>query len=277
LGTETETRAGDRAATAQKLALASSTDAVVLDLADADVVRAEQRAITLASAFAEANHQLAELERQRDAAADEKARRETAAEIESVVEALVEVGTEFAQVTAKLSSVASRVALIIPDGSGLQMFAEQIGASAPTAVNFIGDQLRSHAKAVLNGSVRSGLRQPEIPQTPQAPIPGKQMFSMAALCWPDNTCAKHQQIYLPHSLADKALKLGYALLMDDPKVRSLSRGFSPGPSRDRCVDLTDDNLQPMKLVFGNDVLKVRANFEETRGPNRQSFMAGRGK
>ena len=76
-----------------------------LDVAEASLRSAQDRAVTLRSALTELDQQLANLELTKAEMADRKVRAETAAEIERLVRNLTEVGAEFNATAERLSEV----------------------------------------------------------------------------------------------------------------------------------------------------------------------------
>jgi hypothetical protein len=92
----------------------------------------------------------------------------------------------------------------------------------------------------------------------------------------DEACAKYQSWQLPLEFANRALNSGHAIEMSDSRVKHLNRGFSPAPPPAYCVDLRNPDLKPFKPIFGEDKMKMQAEFRETRGGSQSWINAERG-
>jgi hypothetical protein len=266
----------DRTAAAQKLVLTGADD-VSLDVADAEVAKAENRIATLTGALAEADQKLASLERKLAEISDQKRRKQVASEVEAVIVDLGSAGATVIEKLTNLGEVAGRAGLVINDGVGLKLFSERLVAELPAALELIESSLRSHIAAVLSGSAPAVLVKPDVTPAPTLPPqPSKRVFSMAPLFWRESrnekTCARHQDIEMPVEFANRALTLGYAIEPSDERTRGRRTGFVAPPLPYHCIDLTHANLMPLKPVFGIDRVKQDARFEETVRPDRQNWI-----
>jgi hypothetical protein len=114
------------------------------------------------------------------------------------------------------------------------------------------DGLRAHRNMVLAGNAPATLRAPKAPPAPTLPAPATtKLFTLKPVRWRDQGNAaftrRHpafSQIDLPPALAERAIVLNAAIAVNDPRVRTLSRGRSPVHAPlEECVCL-DENPEP---------------------------------
>jgi hypothetical protein len=240
-----------RRASAQKLAVHGDDDA--LSGAEAAKRAAEDRVETLNTALNETDQRLAELERKRDELAEAKKRRETCAEIQRVVEKLENAGQTFDAAVVALGDAAKSAALVVNDGTGLRIFADQLHEAAPPAIELIVSLMRAHSNSVLNGIAPTTLRAPEALAAPPLPAPATTaVYLIKPVRWQDQQHAhftQHRPAFsqadLPVALAEKAIAVGAAIDITDPRARTLSRGNAPVHAPlEKCVCLDDNPVDP---------------------------------
>ncbi|MBR0806760.1 hypothetical protein JQ636_24725 [Bradyrhizobium japonicum] len=160
-----------RHATAAKDSALSGDDPG-LDAAEASLRTAQDRAATLQTALTEINQRLANLERDKEEAADKKLRAETAAEIDRLIGKLTEVGAEFNETAVRLSTHTTSAVPLVYEALGLDKFMATCQAEVPAALELVAKLLRAHADAVIAGTAPATLPRGDdqhVPAPAQAP------------------------------------------------------------------------------------------------------------
>ncbi|MDN4982223.1 hypothetical protein QY049_03155 [Bradyrhizobium sp. WYCCWR 13022] len=155
---------------------ALSGDDAGLDLAQASLRAAQDRAVTLRSALSEIDQQIANLEQAKAEIADRKLRSETAAEVELLARKLGELGAEFNEAAERLSKHSRRAVPVIYEALGIENFAKVCLAEVPQAIDLVTTMLRAHADAVLAGTAPAKLPLPEEPVEAPAPAAPEDRF-----------------------------------------------------------------------------------------------------
>jgi hypothetical protein len=244
-----------------------------------DAVASTERDIrSLSGAVATLDAEIASLEREIAAAADRKLRAKAVAELEADAASVSAAALAYIDGARRFAAATAKIASVIPDAAAMHSLATSLAGELPEATALIGNLIRQHAKAIAEGVAPPRLTVAEAPPSPApAPVPTKRVLSLSALRWGDletERCAKNQQVALPVELADRALTLGYAIPVTDPRVKSLYAGYGAPPSPAQCVNLADPDLAPFRPAFGADIAAQRANLRETVGPARHGRIGG---
>lgn len=243
----------ERHAAVRRFALDGADDDA-LDKAEAALRAAQDRARTLADALADADTYVREAEQRRDAAEAQKRRGEVATEIEKVAERLGEVGSEFAGLMQKMAALTERAAALTPDASGLHSFCSRALIEIPESAELLSQVLRGIATATRSGSAPAPLPQsvPQAQPTCHVPPPAMtRVFAVKPIKWLDATGAlrlqpPHFDIDLEPALAARAIEIGAAIEITDPRRRQLhGSGRIYLPNAEHCVSLTPgDDSEP---------------------------------
>jgi hypothetical protein len=269
-----------KTANAEKL-LIDEADATALAKAESAIRDAETALRTRTGALAQIEQQIAEIEHQIAALANQKQRKQVAAEIEAVRREIGPAGAAAIEGLLKLAAVAQRTGRIVNDGTGLAIVSERFATDLPAALDLIETLLKSHIEAVLAGSASSVIRQPEAAPTPAPPPePKTTVLTMVPIRWrergDEQRSARYQQASLPVAVAARLLKSGHVIEMGSQRARSLYSGFVAAPASADCIDIDDSHLKPLKPIFDPDRLKAEARFEEVRGGHQSWINAERG-
>jgi hypothetical protein len=239
----------ERQAEARKLAR-ENADEAALDTANGNVRKAQDRAATLAAALDEAKAAVADLERQVAEQADRKLRSESAAKAMQLADECEAAPDKFDTTVNNVLDVASRAGLIIYEAKGVEIFLSSARTEIRIALESVANLLRSHASQILSGAAPAGLPKPEAAPAPMAAAPETvKVFTVKPIRWQDQGNAaftrRHpafSQIDLAPPLAERAIVLNAAIAVNDPRVRTLSRGHAPvhAPLED-CINLDGDD------------------------------------
>ncbi len=230
--TAAELAVTERRTAAQRLARDCADDAM-LDAAEAELRRAQDRVSTLTAALAETERQVSALERARDDAADKKRRAETAAAIEKLAQDLTQAAAAFDTGSSQLAETCSRIAPIVLDCYGLQAFAMNARAEVPAAVQMITGILKDRARSTLAGTAPAALPKVEtIPEPVQLPPPKTEtVFFLRAAKWKDaegktRLIPKWSDAELPPAIAARALAVGAAVPVTDERRKKIRQSIA---------------------------------------------------
>jgi hypothetical protein len=227
---------------------ARDADDSALDTALATKRAAEDKANALASALVTANGEVAELQAQVDAVADKKLRVETSGATLQINDDVQAAGVVLIEAANDLYRKCHRAADLVLDAGPLAGFAANISRETPAALDMIGQVLRHRAEQVMLGQVPAALPMPEAERAPPrlalvAPPPVERVFAMKHLRFTDaagnqRRICKMNSIDLPAQHAKLALQRGWAIPIDDKRVRGLSGAYgSQIPILSWCIDL----------------------------------------
>jgi hypothetical protein len=218
---------------AARLAVLGATEEA-LSAAEARTREKVDRVTTLQSALTQSKATVADLERERDQAADAALRDKTSTETEALARRMHEGCAKLVADAAALADWSTRSAAVVPESGGLVHLCAVIGNEIPAASDLIAKLLRVHAQAVLDGRAAASLPEPMQPyvQPPVNKPATVQIFSLHALRWIDHegtvrVSGKWRDCELPPALAEKAIRLKLAAPMSDPRRQKLV-GQSPG-------------------------------------------------
>lgn len=141
---------------AERLALLGAADDQ-LDTAEARTRAMVDRVTTLSSALTQSKATVADLERERDDAADRKAREKTSVEIEGLVRAISSDCSRLIAIAASLAGHTAQAAAIVPEAGGVLNLCQIIACQIPEANTLIGKLLRVHSQAVLDGRAAAAM------------------------------------------------------------------------------------------------------------------------
>jgi hypothetical protein len=273
----------ERQAEARKLAR-ENADEEALDTANGRVRKAQDRSATLAAALDEAKVAIGDLERQVAEQTDRKLRAESAAKAMKLADECEAAPADFDATVNDILEVASRAALIIHDAKGVQIFLGSARMEIRIALESVAKLLRSRASQILSGAAPAGLPKPAAPPAPKAAAPEMvTVFTIKPIRWQDQGNAaftrRHpafSQINLAPALAERAVVLNAAIAVNDPRVRTLSRGHAPVHAPlEHCINLDgDDQIEtvatPQKF---DDERVLHSAFVERRGSFLKSAKA----
>ena len=132
------------------------------------------------AALAQAEVAVGDLERERDEAADRKAREATSVEVEALARRMHEGWAKLVADAAALADWTARAAAVVPGAGGVLNFCQIISREIPQASELIAKLLRVHAASVIAGHAASSLPQPMEAYMPSpAPLrePTEQCFA----------------------------------------------------------------------------------------------------
>jgi hypothetical protein len=132
-----------------------------LDTAEAALRAAQDRVTTLTAALADVRKDVAGLEAEAAAHADQKQRAATAAEIEKITADLEQTGEAFGQAAIHLAAAARRANLAVADALPLIGYAEGAAGEVPPTVSMVAEVLRHRAVLTISGSAPATLPRSE--------------------------------------------------------------------------------------------------------------------
>jgi hypothetical protein len=233
----------------------------------------DQRIKRMTSAIATLDRQITEAEQEIAAAARRKA----------ADEAACVVNGDHEKFRGKMLVVIEALEALFPHAEALGRnvwSANEIAGLARALITDLGGA--SEVGAVVAGLLE-GTKSPSSvaapaeapPVAPSAPdIPTRMVLSLFPLQWSHGdelrSCAKFQQVQLPISTADRAVKVKRALEMSNPKAKGLYSGFvmAPLPGSPGVIDLDDVDLKPPQAAFGNDIARLASGMKETGAARR---------
>lgn len=236
-----ESAVADSRAVAQRLARDGADDDA-LDPAEAALRAQQDRVVTLTAALAELNQQVARLESESADFADKKLRSETAAAIDALAEDITKAGFAFDKGLAVLADATCRAAAIALDAKGLEAFTVNVRNEVPATVTMIAGVLRARARATIAGTAPANL-----PQAAPAPIPTppppptERLFMLRHAKYRDDVglhlIPRFSDADLPLVVAARALAVGAAVPLNDPRRKRLGSQGRPRPLLEWCEDL----------------------------------------
>jgi hypothetical protein len=249
----------DHRQVAEALALDGASDDA-LDAAEAKTRASVDRAATLRAALAQSVIVVANLERERDEAADRKQREATSSEVEQLARRMTDACARLVADAAALADWTARAAAVVPEAGGVLNFCVIVGNEIPAASSMISRLLRVHAQAVLDGRAAAVMpKAMEAYVAPPAPTnpPSQVLFCLRSVKWVDDAgqqriAGKFEDAEVPVRLVGKALKCGACVPMTDPRRRELhgtQGGFPP-----RLDTATDLDVDPATQVSSEPIL-----------------------
>jgi hypothetical protein len=184
-------------------------------------------------------------------AADKKLRSETSAAIEAIADEVERAGAAFDAGAAVLAETTGRAAAIIYDATGLQVFTANVRSEVPAAIKMIASILRDRAHATISGTAPASLPKVALaPKPVQLPPPAiETVFFLRAAKWTDvegklHLIPKFGDGELPPEIAARALALGAAVPIDDPRRRQFGCQSLPLPNVEWCTNLDNSDAAP---------------------------------
>jgi len=221
-------------AEAERLAIAGDDAALEEIERQRDGVRARIETLTVALATAE--QRLRGHEDEVAAAADNKARIETADEIEALKAELLVREESFQTASQGLQTITARIGVFLLDAVPLERFAAAARNEVGPAVEMIISMMDAHRKAVLNGSAA-----PRLPQLDPAPVaepnaraPVDRLYAYRNIKWLDpetgevRTAAKYSTADVPRALACLAIERGWADLLLSERAQRTAAAHGNG-------------------------------------------------
>jgi hypothetical protein len=241
---------------AERLALDGATDEA-LSAAEARTREKVDRVTTLQAALTQSKTAVADLERERDEAADRKQREAISAETEALARAISSDCSRLIAIAASLHDHTSRAFVVVPESAGVAHLCQIIASQIPEASTLIGQLLRAHGQAVLDGRAAATLKEPEAfaapPPTPARP-PTMTLFCLGKpVKWVDangklHVAAKFTDVTLPLKPARRGLELRLLVQLDDPVRKQAHRTVGGSGDPSLAVDL--DAAEPERTAPG---------------------------
>jgi hypothetical protein len=229
------------------------------------------------TALDDSKARLANLETQLAVAVKDKLQAEANKAKEQCIADLSSVGATLDAALDDMSTLAGKIMRWCPDARGIHIFT----ASARNEL--------TAATSMLQMILKSGPFPPELvlakpappPVALRAPAPMVSLLSTKAIKWtsPDGMLhveQKWKEISLPIAAADRAVRIGAAVLPGDPLWKQ--KGFGPvySPKLSDCVDLDPDapaaSIEPLESMlrethsaFEKPVIGPKAEFKVPRG------------
>jgi hypothetical protein len=260
-----------------------------LDAAEAAERAALHRHGTLSAAHAESEKLLALLESQLETMADQKLRAATRVAALALADELIEAHASYDASTSALNEVCSRVLAVTTEANGLVTFLTSSLIEVAAAVPVVGEVLKQHARAVLNGSAKAEMPTPEKPFV--APVEVQpvttQVFVMKQVRWTaaegQRFAPKYAILDLPPDVADRALALKACTPIPGPEWAAYKGTYSPFNHHAEAINLDAEAVEgetlsptappygkaPMPKAFGRN-----SDFVETIGAPRLMRVGG---
>jgi hypothetical protein len=238
---------------AERLALDGATDEA-LSAAEARTREKLERVATLRPSLAKGETIVADLERERDEAADKALREKTSTETEALARRMTEGCAKLVADAAALADWATRAAAVVPEAGGVLNFCNVVGNEIPAASDLIAKLLRVHAQNVLDGRAPSVMPVPPpayvAPAIPPKP-PTAQLFCLRSIKWRDDTgqqrsVGQFRDAEVPQRLVARALRSGACVSLDDPRRAKLHTQGGAPPLDNNALDLDAD--EPPRLA-----------------------------
>jgi hypothetical protein len=226
----------------------AGADAKELNSAEANLDAANKRMIKAGETLSEVATEIAAIEQQLAALADEKLRAETAAEIERRADKLEVAGKQIDVAFQQLVSACRDADQVVLDGAGLTKFAENAATEIQPTVAMVARELRGRAAATLAGNAPAALRtaplalvpQPQ-PETPKL----ERFFTLWAVKFVDASGVLRRApqfviVELSPAQAERGLASGDVCRIDDPRVakhRNARTGSQQLPRPEHCHSL----------------------------------------
>jgi hypothetical protein len=234
----------DHRKAAEALALEGAPDEK-LDATEAQMRASIDRAATLKAALAQSVIVVANLEKERDEAADRALREKTSVEVEALARRMHEGCGKLVADAKTLAEWATRSAAVVPESGGLVHLCAVIGNEIPAASDLIAKLLRVHAQAVLDGRAAPSLPQPPQPfieVLPPLREPTAQLFCLRSIKFVDDTgqqrfVGQHRDASVPQRLVARALRAGCCVTVDDPRRAKLHTQGDTTQHPDGAFDL----------------------------------------
>jgi hypothetical protein len=243
----------------------------------------------LAPALAEIEKLLVQIEADRTEMLDKKTRTATALATNALADEMTEAHASYDASTSALNEVCSRALAVTMEANGLSVFLTSSLIEVAAAVPVLGEVLKQHARAVLNGSAKAEMPTPEKPFV--APVEVQpvttQVFVMKQVRWTaaegQRFAPKYAILDLPPDVADRALNLKACTPIPGPEWAAYKGTYSPFNHHAEAINLDAEAVEgetlsptappygkaPMPKAFGRN-----SDFVETIGAPRLMRVGG---
>jgi hypothetical protein len=241
------------------------------DAAIADQHRAELKLTSLQEASETIAAEIASIEAEIAAAADQKQRTETAAQIEELITQWHKCEADFVAAATRFHEVATRAATVTLDANGTSIFLQQAANEIIPAGKVVCTTLKSYARDVVEGrqSATMPTPAPEPVRLKIVSTPTRDVVALKNIRWLDKDgvmqCAgAAQRCVLPVALAETALAKNLAVPVGDKRVVVGIHGMVK-PSFENCISLDGSPLPKASSAKSNAPPVMSTSFEPMPG------------
>lgn len=227
-----ETALGEKRAAATRLAVAGAADAQ-LDWAEADMRTAEDRAMTLRTALAQLDEQIAATERELAEAKTQRDRDIVADKLERMATAIEQAAPNYDAAAVALVETITESEASIPETTRFATNLDAVRREVLSAAELICSELRSTAARTRAGNANFSVRanhEPERP--PPREIERQLIYTLNPLLWREGGEVRKvpafAQVELPKMLLPAALRYQHADYLDAWRTRTLMQVHGSG-------------------------------------------------
>ena len=227
-----ETAHGEKRAAATRLAMAGAADAQ-LDWAEADMRTADDRAMTLRTALAQLDEQIAATERELADAKTQRDRDIVADKLERMATAIEQAAPNYDAAAVALVETITKSEASIPETTRFATNLDAVRREVLSAAELICSELRSTAARTRVGNSNFSVRaNPEPERPPPREIERQLIYTLNPLLWREGGEVRKvpafAQVELPKMLLPVALRYQHADYLDAWRVRTLMQVHGSG-------------------------------------------------
>ena len=227
-----ETAHGEKRAAATRLAMAGAADAQ-LDWAEADMRTADDRAMTLRTALAQLDEQIAATERELADAKTQRDRDIVADKLERMATAIEQAAPNYDAAAAALVETITKSEASIPETTRFATNLDAVRCEILSAAELICSELRCTAARTRAGNANCSVRANQDPERPQPrEIERQLIYTLNPLLWREGGEVRKvpafAQVELPKMLLPAALRYQHADYLDAWRTRTLMQVHGSG-------------------------------------------------
>ena len=227
-----ETAHGEKRAAATRLAMAGAADAQ-LDWAEADMRTADDRAMTLRTALAQLDEQIAATERELADAKTQRDRDIVADKLERMATAIEQAAPNYDAAAVALVETITKSEASIPETTRFATNLDAVRCEILSAAELICSELRSTAARTRAGNANCSVRaNPEPERPPPREIERQLIYTLNPLLWREGVEVRKvpafAQVELPKMLLPVALRYQHADYLDAWRMRTLMQVHGSG-------------------------------------------------
>jgi hypothetical protein len=227
-----ETALGEKRAAATRLAMAGAADAQ-LDWAEADMRTAEDRAMTLRTALAQLDEQIAATERELADAKTQRDRDIVADKLERMATAIEQAAPNYDAAAVALVETITKSQTSIPETTRFATNLDAVRCEVLSAAELICSELRSTAARTRAGNANFSVHANTEPERPPSREVERQLiYTLNPLLWREGVEVRKvpafAQVELPKILLPVALRYQHADYLDAWRVRTLMQVHGSG-------------------------------------------------
>jgi hypothetical protein len=264
----------------------AGADNAAIDAAKANehtcVARRDARRV----AVADSDKEIIELEIDVADAADQKQRAATIIELKAMTGEFEDAGKALCAGLEKMTAIAGRLAPFIPESGALANYCKGSATEIPAAIDLVLKLIGYHSASVVNHDAPATLRKPEPTYVAPASVQPAltQLFLLTDAVWTDSrgqqrVLAKHHDCELTAEQARRALRKGWACVMDDVRRKQLrNQAMGRHPEVRFCMnfDLDEDaSGAAIDPILASPALPTSQFTPIDRGPPVQLRVATR--